>query len=519
MPNDNKKVDHLHNISCKLELTRNWLTGGKALLKMVDIEFIKKKHFREGWSIRKLSKTLEISRQAIRKAINSTDVPKYNLRKPKASPVLGQYHELIKKWLQDDETSPHKQRHTARRIFDRLVNEYGYTGAESTVRRYINIVKSKPREVFIPLTADYGEQAQIDWGKAFLTVGGTLTRVNIFCFRLRASGVAFAAAFPTEKIEAFLAGHQMAFEWLGGVPQECVYDNLKTAVVKRLDKHERQEHVLFSALRAHYLFDSKFCNPAKGNEKGSVENLVGYVRRNALVPDIGWDSFEELNSHLKGWCNKERQLRSLKWEQEKNHLQSLPTQSYVCASIRSTIVSSRSLIAFDRNHYSVPCAYVGQAVYIKALWNKVIILSREKIIAEHIRCYDQRQVLTQVEHYLPVLEKKPRAADQAIFVRRLGPVWDKARRLLNATNQTQYELVKILGLFKEFKEETITAAVAKSIEMNQLSFAYVRHLITNSNPPENAAVKVDLPIYLENYRARFPDLTMYDSLAPRGISI
>lgn len=488
------------------------------MLKMVDIEFIRKKHFKEGWSIRKISKSLEVSRQTVRKAISTTDIPKYKLTKTKPSPALGKYHDLIKTWLKADETNPPKQRHTARRIFDRLVFEYGYTGCESTVRRYINIVKSKPKEVFIPLTVDFGEQAQVDWGKAFLTIGGRLTRASIFCFRLRASGVPFVAAFPTEKIEAFLAGHQMAFEWLGGVPQECLYDNLKTAVTKILSKHERQEHTLFSALRSHYLFDSKFCNPAKGNEKGSVENLVGYVRRNALVPDNGWSSFDELNEHLREWCDKERQRRILKWEQEKIHLQPLPLKKYSCSSMSTSVVSSRSLIAFDRNHYSVPSSYVGQTVTLKVLWDKILIFSRDKLVAEHNRCYDQRQVLTKVEHYLTVLEKKPRAVDQAIFVRKLGPVWDKARKLLNTSTQNQYELVKILGLFKEFNEEDISNALAKSIELSQLNYAYVRHLLINNTVKLESATIMKLPIYLEKYRAKYPDLKMYDDIALKGVS-
>ena len=135
------------------------------MLKMVDIEFIRKKHFKEGWSIRKIALSLEISRQSVRKAISSSSIPQYQLAQPKPSPVLGQFHEVIDKWLKDDELSPPKQRHTARRIYHRLAEEYGYSGSESSVRRYVGIKKSKIPEAFVPLTSELGEQAQVDWVK------------------------------------------------------------------------------------------------------------------------------------------------------------------------------------------------------------------------------------------------------------------------------------------------------------------------------------------------------------------
>jgi len=226
------------------------LRGGKVMLKMVDIEFIRKKHFVEGWSIRKISRQLCISRQAVRKAISSADPPRYHLTKARPCPVMDPFREVILTWLAEDEKARPKQRHTARRIFDRLQEEYTFACGESTVRHFVAGLRPRTREAFIPLEVRWGQQGQIDWGQAAVVIDGNPVIAHLFCLRMRASGVPFAWAAPTEKLEAFLEGHCRGFAWLGGVPAECLYDNPKTAVVRILAGPERQEHIQFSSLRA-----------------------------------------------------------------------------------------------------------------------------------------------------------------------------------------------------------------------------------------------------------------------------
>jgi transposase len=323
---------------------------------MVDVEFIRKKHFLEGWSIRRLSRQLQLARQTIRKALTSSEPPRYHLRQPRPCPAMDPYRELILSWLAAAEQAPLKQRHTAKRIYDRLVGEQQFAGGESTVRRYVAQLRRKPPEVFIPLTAAFGQQAQVDWGQAQVRIAGVPVVAHLFCLRLRASGVPFAWAAPTEKLEAFLDGHCRAFTWLGGIPAECLYDNPKTAVVRILAGPAREEHTLFSSLRAHYLFESLFCRPAQAHEKGSVENLVGYVRRNALVPVPDFPSWEALNAHLLRWCEAEKGKRADRWEQERHRLRPVPLHRFRPALLRLASVSRLSLITVERNHYSVPCA-------------------------------------------------------------------------------------------------------------------------------------------------------------------
>lgn len=481
---------------------------------MVDIEFIRKKHYVEGWSIRKISRNLAISRQSVRKALASAEIPQYRLAKQRPCPVMDPFRNVIKAWLEADQQAPRKQRHTAKRIYDRLVEEYGFAGGESTVRHYVRKLKAKAREVYIPLAADLGEQAQVDWGQAVVFIAGRPTVAHLFCLRLKASSVPFAMAFPTEKLEAFLAGHRLAFEWLGGVPARCVYDNPKTAVVKILAGPHRQEHTVFASLRAHYLFYSEFCAPAQAHEKGSVEHLVGYVRRNALVPVTNFGSWEDLNAHLLKWSSKDREART-QWEPEQKALRPLPAQPFSCALTRVAVVSKTSLVTVDRNRYSVPCCWVGQPVLVSVSWDRVRILVGGEAVAEHRRSYGRGQTILELEHYLPVLARKPRAAKDALVVRQLGGVWSRVRELLLATPEGYRELTQILLLHQNHSAQDLAGALEQALELGTPTAAVVRQLLLNDR--QETAAPVPVNDKLAGFHIAPPDLDRYDTLT-RGAS-
>lgn len=480
------------------------------MLRMVDIEFIRKKHLVEGWSIRRISRNLDVSRQSVRKALATADEPRYRLNKPRPCPVIDAYRRIIEEWLKADQEAPAKQRHTAKRIYDRLVDEYGFAGAESTVRRFVRLLRARTPEVFVPLTADWGEQAQVDWGQAVVRMNGQDTVAHLFCLRLRASGVPFATAFPTEKLEAFLAGHRAAFEWLGGVPKQCVYDNPKTAVTRILSGPFREEHVVFSSLRAHYLFDSCFCNPAQGHEKGSVENLVGYVRRNALVPVMDFLGWEDLNAHLLRWCDKERSLRSELWQNESRCLLGLPPRPFHCSVARPAIVSRTSLVAFERNRYSVPCRWVGQALNVVATWDRVRVVAKGEVIAEHQRRYSRGETIVELKHYLPVLAQKPRASLNALVVRRLGGVWEKARVELLSKPDGYRELTAILMLHQDYRADEVACALQQAMELGVLNAGTVRQALLNME--QHIQPRIPVPERLKSFYITPPNLERYDRL-------
>ncbi|MGO0122931.1 IS21/IS408/IS1162 family transposase [Desulfothermobacter acidiphilus] len=448
---------------------------------MVDIEYIRKKHYVERWSIRKIARNLGISRQSVRKALASAEMPRYRRTRPRPFPVMDPYRAIILAWLEADAAAPPKQRHTAKRIYDRLVEEYGFTGAESTVRRFVRLLKARIPEAYVPLTADWGEQAQVDWGQAVVKIGGVPTVMHLFCLRLRASGVCFAQAFPTEKLEAFLAGPH------------------------------RQEHDYFAHLRAHYLFESHFCNPARAHEKGAAENLVGYVRRNALVPVQDFASWEELNAHLLDWCNRDRARRP-GWPEEQAALHPLPDHPLTCAITRMAVVSRTGLVTFDRNRYSVPCRWVGQTVMVSATWDRVQVMVGEEVIAVHQRCYARGQTILELEHYLPVLAQKPRAAKNALAVRQLGGVWDRAREVLCRGRVDGYrELAEILLLHREYPHAALTAALEQALSLGTPTARVVRQLLLNAS--QNRPPRLPVNETLSAYAVAPPDLTRYDALA------
>ncbi|MGG4036554.1 IS21 family transposase, partial [Paenibacillus cisolokensis] len=258
---------------------------------------------------------------------------------------------LIDEWLKADQNVWKKQRHTAARIYRRLVDEYGFSGSESNIRRLVRQRRELLPEVFIPLQFQMGQQFQFDWGEADVMLSGKLTRVYLFCMQLSASRKRFVRAYPHEKQEAFLDGFVRGFRYFGGVPAIGLFDNLKTAVIKVLQGRDRLEQEAFQALQAHYVFKAEFCNVESGNEKGQVEGLVGDSRRNALVPVPHVQSLDELNGLLLAWCERSAQHKKVpytqetiheQWFKEKQALHPLPATDYEACKTAECRVSKIS---------------------------------------------------------------------------------------------------------------------------------------------------------------------------------
>lgn len=510
----NKKIDHPKRLFLYDVVGTLHRIGGKDMLGMVDIEYIRKKHFVEGWSIRKISRNLDVARQTVRKALKSSEIPKYNLTKAKSCPVMDPFKDVINEWLEQDKLAPKKQRHTARRIFDRLCEEYGFKGSESSVRRFVKLVKDEYQaEMFVPLTADWGEQAQVDWGRAKVYIAGKLTEVSLFCLRLKASLVPFVWASPTEKLEAFLEGHKRAFEWLGGVPANLVYDNPKTAVTKILKGPHREEHIMLSSLRAHYLFDSNFCNPARGNEKGTVENLVKFARRNTMVPVPTVNSLEELNEKLLAWCDREKQRRLNDWEQEQQALRPLPPSPFKCS--KTHIVSSNNLLLFqfDRNHYSVPVKFGCKSLRIESFVDRIEVYDSAKLITVHERSYRQGEKIMKLEHYLPIIAIKPRAAKNALVVRKLPKIYQKLREhLCNQRVDGYKEFAHILLLNQEFSYDDVLLAVEESFNLGSPNLGTIRYLVTSRQTTFASKKSKVVTVHIEELNLPIDSPSKFDHL-------
>jgi transposase len=216
-------------------------------------ERIRRAYYIEKKTIRRIARELGHSRRVVRQALKESGIPVYQRRRPYPLPVIGPYVPLIEQWLQEDQDCPVKQRHTAHRIFTRLVEEHGYSGCESNVRRYVRLLRPTLESVFMPIAHGMGEEAQVDFGEAQVYLAGRLTTVHLFCFQLCYSTRRFVRAYLSKRQEAFFDGLVRAFRAVGGVPKRITFDNPKTLVKKVFRGHLREEHPDFIAFRSHYL--------------------------------------------------------------------------------------------------------------------------------------------------------------------------------------------------------------------------------------------------------------------------
>src|SRR5918997_6253441 len=255
----------------------------------------------EGLSLREAARRFGIRRNTVRKMLAFAVPPGYRRSKPRPRPKLDAFAALIDQILAADLSAPTKQRHTAKRIYERLRAEHGFAGSYTTVKDYVRARRHRKREVFVPLAHPPGH-AQVDFGEAVAVIGGVRQAIHFFCLDVPHSDAAFVKAYPAERTEAFLDGHIAAFGFLGGVPLSILYDNTKLAVARILGDGQRQRTRTFAELQSRYLFLDRFGRPGKGNDKGKVEGLVGYARRNFLVPVPAVPSFAALNAHLEQRC-------------------------------------------------------------------------------------------------------------------------------------------------------------------------------------------------------------------------
>ena len=491
-------------------------------------EQIRRAYFIEGKSIRQIARERHHDRRTIRKALRDAGPPRYTLKAPRPRPILGLFLAAIDRWLEEDQQRPPKQRHTARRIYERLVSEFGFQGGESTVRQYVRGRRPRKREVTIPLEHDPGE-AQADWGEAQVYLDGRLTRVQVFCLGMCYSHWPFVMAFLRQSQESFSAGHVAAFEEMGAVPRTITYDNLSLAVKRVLTGSRREEQREFVAFRSHYLFESNFCRPAEAHEKGHVENLVGYMRRNFLVPIPHVTSLEELNALLGERCRGSlgRRLRGQDrtvgeaWEEERRHLLPLPSRPWPCCATRAARATLSCLVSFDSNRYSVPAAYAGRNVLVHAYVDRVEIAAGDRIVASHRRCYQRGQDVLDPYHYLPVLMQKPRAFHQARAVRRYP--WPQAFRQALAFLEDRHpdgrgvkEFLRILALKEQVGERRLSEALELALSYRCVGVDAVRHLLHQMETTWQPPLPLDtVPLEL-SLRVPVRDLSQYNLLLSRA---
>lgn len=265
--------------------------------------------FVEGHSRREAARVFGLSRDTVAKMCRFSLPPGYTRTKPAEKPKLGPLLPVIDAIVEADRTAPVKQRHTAKRIFERLRDEHGFAGGYTVVKDYVRLCRARGRETFVPLSHPPGH-AQVDFGEAIGVIGGVRQKIHFLCMDLPQSDACFVKAYPRETTEAFLDGHVSAFAFFGGVPCSILYDNTTIAVAKICGEGKRERTRAFTELCSHYLFRDRFGRPGKGNDKGKVEGLVKFSRANFMVPIPVAASFDELNAMLAGRCRSRQTERA-----------------------------------------------------------------------------------------------------------------------------------------------------------------------------------------------------------------
>ena len=445
-----------------------------------------------------------IDRKTVDKMLVLSAPPPHGRKGRTFSRKLEGLTDFIEQILIDDRTVHAKQRHTVVRIFERLRDERGFTGGETIVREYVAVQKRRTREVFVPLSHRPGH-AQVDFGEADAIIDGQQVRHHYFCMDLPHSDAPFFKTYPGEVAEAFCDGHVEAFAFFGGVPQSILYDNTKLAVAKILGDGTRSRSQMFSALQSHYLFEDKFGRPGKGNDKGKVEGLVGYVRRHFMVPLPVAPDFDPLNVGFRESCVA-RQAAVLRGQTlsigerlkaDVAAFMPLPAVPFDPCHIVTGRASSMSLVRYRTNDYSVPTAYAHQDVVIKGYVERVDIICRGERVASHRRSYGREDFIADPLHYLALIERKPRSLDQAAPLD--GWVWSKdmlrLRRLMEARGgkEGKREFIGVLRLCEAHRQADVEWAVTRALDMGAISFDAVKMIVLAKL--ERRPVRLDMSLY------------------------
>ena len=451
-------------------------------------------------SQREAARVFGVSRDTVAKMCAYSAPPGYRRSKPPVRPKLDPFVAIIDAILKADRQAPRKQRHTAKRIFERLRDEHGFTGGITIVTDYVREARHRTAEKFVPLSHPPGH-AQVDFGEAIGVIGGVQRKLHVFFMSLPYSDAFFIKAYPAETTEAFLDGHVSAFAFFGGVPQTILYDNTKLAVVKICDPSQacpdmpgwsadgtRKRTQAFTSLISHYLFSDRFGRPGKGNDKGKVEGLVKNGRRRFLTPVPIATSFDELNARLEADClrdqdrhagGKDRTIGERLMD-DLTEFRALPDTLFEACETKACRVTSTSLVRYRRNDYSVPTTHGLRSVIIKGFVDEVVILSGTEEIARHTRSYERGAFVFDPLHYLALLEQKPGALDQAAPLQNwdLPDQFDHLRRLMErrSGNKGKREFIQVLRLMEVFEQDLVAAAVTQAIRLGTISFDAVKQL-------------------------------------------
>ena len=482
-----------------------------------------------------VAKKLTVHRRMVREAIGSA-LPKPRKKVERRRWKLAAARALVEQILEADKKAPRKQRHTAHRIWERIQREIPECPVcERTVRSYVHERKVAlglvVQETFVPQSYDWGVEAQVDWYEAYADLSGERTKLQGFSMRSMASGAAFHCAFVHATQQAFLEAHELAFAYYGGVFRRLRYDNLGSAVKKILRGHRREETARFVAFRSHWRYESEFCTPGEGHEKGGVEGEVGFFRRNHWVPVPQAVDLADLNRQLLTSCQEdERRMIAGRTQSvgaglvvEREHLLPLVAEGMDLAQTSFPTVNSMGCAKLLTNFYSVPLK-AGTQVQAKAYASTVELWHDGRCVARHERCYRRQQQVLDLEHYLDVLYRKPGAlaGSRPLEQQRQAGLWPESfdqiwQSLMDRHGKQSgtRQMIELLKLSRQHGHDRLRQAIDKALATGCTDPAAVQHLLHAGelNHVEVEAIDIGL---LQRYERPLPRMNQYDQLLMAG---
>lgn len=459
----------------------------------------------------------------LRKMLSLIEPPGYRRKKPKRRPKIDPFLPIIHSILEADRRVHKKQRHTSKRIFDRLKEEHGFTGGITIVNEAVRAWKATSKEVFLPLSHPPGE-AQMDFGFAQVTMAGKTEKVAFFVMTLPYSDAIFCQVFHRECTEVFLEGHKRAFALFGGVPKKIRYDNSKIAVSRITGSRSRQVSREFLRLKSHYLFQEEFCLVRRANEKGHVESLLGFARRNYLVPVPNVKDLAELNERLLHRFRQdlERTVRGKSAPKKELLLEDqaamlgLPEREFDARRLETSNVDSLSLAHFDTNSYSVPTKYAHRKVTVVATVDEVRLVFENQLIARHPRSWERHKPCYNPIHYLALLERKPGGFDFAKPLENweLPASFTTLRRRMESSPEGlgTREFIRVLRLLERASLEELTDAIEYALDLDIADADSIRVILEHRRESPVALFNLDGRPHLKVVQVEPANVSAYQTL-------
>jgi transposase len=477
----------------------------------------------DGMSRREACKKYNLNFRTIQKILSHVEPPGYCQTTARDKPKIGLFIPIIHEILEADKKVHRKQRHTGKRIFDRLCSEHGYTGGITVIRDEIRRWKRSTAEVFMPLSHPPGE-AQFDFGEAKAVYRGREIKVMFCVMSLPYSDAFFCQAFPRECTETFQEGHVRAFEFFDGVPKRISYDNSKIAVAKIVGRRGGKPTAEFLRLQSHHLYEHHFCLVRRPNEKGHTEGLVKFSRSNFMVPIPRFDDFEEFNQKLAEDCRKDlhRKLRGQDGakaellEDDRQAMLRLPADRFEARRVDNGKANSLSLVRFDRNDYSVPTQYAHRKVVAVGSLDRVRIIADSHLIAEHVRDWESENVHYDPVHYLALLERKPNSLDfgKPFEAWDLPDAFTVLRRRLesNGDSDGRREFIKILRLLEKHQVKELADAIDRALQIGAMTVDVIKILVQEGRESPAKIFRLDDRPHLQDHTIPEPSICKYGDL-------